>query len=106
MISFVILLFSLFSIFNTSWADQTVYLNRPENSITWEPYFSQTSITAGINETIHFVANFSSFPTGTEVIKSLVMSSHFRILFLFSGVLQNPTSALAALITQKVNKLK
>jgi hypothetical protein len=60
MIAIALLLLSLFCIFRISLADQTIYLSRPPNSSTWEPYFTPVSITADIGERIHVVANISA----------------------------------------------
>jgi len=39
-------------------ADQTVLIDRPNTSTTWEPYFNPKQIKADIGERVHFVANF------------------------------------------------
>jgi hypothetical protein len=38
-----------------SWADKTVYLDRPSDSQSWEPHFSPKSVSANVGENIHFV---------------------------------------------------
>jgi hypothetical protein len=40
-------------------ADQIVYLDRPSNGATWEPFFNPKMVNASIGEKIQFIARLS-----------------------------------------------
>jgi hypothetical protein len=40
-------------------ADQIVYLDRPSNGATWEPFFNPKTVNASIGEKIQFIARLS-----------------------------------------------
>jgi hypothetical protein len=58
-------------------ADQVVYLDRPSNGATWEPFFNPKTVNASIGEKIQFMARLSPVVgnSQSEVLTSLMILS-------------------------------
>ena len=64
-------------------ADRIVYLDRPSNGATWEPFFNPKIVNASIGEKIQFIARLSSVVGNAQ---SEVLS--------FCNITQNSISSL------------
>jgi hypothetical protein len=59
-ISFTRLLTTAVMAMGMVFADQIVYLDRPSNGPTWEPYFNPKVLNASIGEKVQFIARLST----------------------------------------------
>ena len=91
----------LFWISIVNWANaalQTVYIDRPSSSGTWEPYFDPSSINASVGDQVQFIARFGALPDVTLHSKQMLMIRQTSCLLTLA--LANLTSLRDALITK------
>jgi hypothetical protein len=74
----LVLFLCISSLFSSAGAvTRYVYLNRPADSPTWEPYFSPSNISADIGDEIQFVARFDPIPANQSSTEVYSFLSHF-----------------------------